>query len=144
MKCEYEALVELYWYRETEVRGDKPVSVSVFSSTNSTWSGVRSNPLFIQKTLRKPRIQNILQHFFVKASCVCRLQRNRKDFGQLITSCYRFKDRKGWSCSAHATKEHRERRSVASLFLNLRTWRPYVVNFTPRPLYRGGSPKPIE
>jgi len=95
MKREYEALVELYRYRETEVRGDKPVSVSVFSNTNSTWSGVRSNPLFIQKTLRKPRIQNILQLFFVKASCVCRLQRNRKDFGQLITSCYRFKDRKG-------------------------------------------------
>jgi len=32
---------------------------------------------------------------FVKANCVCRLQRNWKYFGQLITSCYRFKNRKG-------------------------------------------------
>jgi hypothetical protein len=105
-----------------------------FSNTNSAWSGVRSNPLFIRKTLRKPRKQDIMQHFFVKASCVCRLQRNRKDFGQLITSCYGFKNRNGWNCSAHAMKENRERRSTASLFLNLRTRKPYVVNSTPRPL----------
>jgi len=145
MKSEYEALVELHWYWETEVLGDKPVSVSIFSNTNSTWSGVRSNSLFIQKILRKPRTQDIMQHFFVKASCVRRLQRNRKDFGQLITFCYRLKNRKGWSSPAHAMKEHRERRNTASLFLNLRIRRPYVVIFTPRPLYpRGGSPISIE
>jgi hypothetical protein len=47
MKCEYGTLVELNRYRETEVRGDKPVLVSGFTNTNSKWNGVRSNLLFI-------------------------------------------------------------------------------------------------
>jgi len=46
----------------------------------------------------------------------------------------------GWTVKVKATKVQRESRGIALLFLLPRRWMLWVVNATPRPLYRGERP----